>query len=735
MSTFKPKYAVDLSNDGVSLSRRDKTGAWKLIGKVALSSENFSAEVENLKAGHTAGFDGKWIVQVRVPNSEVFISDINLGGLKGDTVTSKVNTFLGRNTPYSADDLVYDLVRKPNDDISYVAAITKETMAEARDFISGYGFEAAYYTAQLDKSDFPGHPRFYDAQHPVSVPSPVAEKPAPKTDDIAVPPPPAAIIKPKAEIKAEKPQIKKATSDQKTDLSSFATIRSKTFVASGKSAIKADVPSLKAPPKPQSRISIEIPELDKITPVKKVAKVVAPVKMPQTATIQTDVRGIFKPRYILILVAAILLGLLYWFYNTLIDGKAEITQLQRISDTPPAIQAAPRALQPQSSTDNAPQMAAIPVTASSRGPARQAPTALNAPDPVNQPQNTTRLATVQNPQTPDTTTLGTVLAEQEALAKALKKNAQNNTSGQDPVVAALDIEPSPNAENTPLIPTKAGTPGPEGITLFLGQPEFIPPQRDQLKISPDPLKDILPKMRSKAFEQSIQPIAQPAPQPQTKPEPHVTETASQEPPTGTAQPQTPDLLALADPTLNSKQPRPRPPSIAQTANNLKNSLLARADPALAGSKPKRRPANLNVPVARIDPTDIEIAIKQAVAETARPRVRPRSLNNTVERAKATIQTASLIPPTAAGTSKAGSPSPVNIQKEATESSRFNKRQISLVGVSGSSSNRRALVRMPSGRYLTVKSGQKFNGWKVAAIGESTVRITKGNRNKVLRMPE
>ncbi len=722
MTTPETKYAVDLSNDGLSLWHRDESRAWKLLGKVALSSENFSDEIERLKTSHITNSDGIWIAQVRIPNSEVFVSDINLGGAKGDKATLEINTFLARNTPYSADDLVFDLAQKSGADIAYVAAITKETIAEAREFISGYGFEAAYYTTKLDKDAFPRNPRFYDAQRPVSAPSPVADQPAPepnpKPDGIVVPPPPAPITKPKAEVKAEKTSVTNAKPEEKADLGSFETVRSKHLAAPVKSALKVGAPPLKASPKPQPRISIEIPKFDKAATPKKAAKVIAPIKMPQSTTIQTDVSGIFKPRYILILLAFILLGLLYWFYNALIDGKEEITRLQRISDTPPVILTPPLALEPQASTDNAPQMATPPVVASSQELNLDIiPLVLSTPDPINTLGSTTQLATAQNPETSDGTTVETVLAE-EAVVAALDTNAETAT--------------------TLLVPTKAGTPGPEGITLFLGRPDFLPPQREQLKISQDPLKDILPKMRNKAFEEGIQSIAQPAAQPQiaeeiTEEEP-VTDQAEVEP-VGTEEVETLDLLALADPSLNNKQPKPRPSSIARIANDLKNSLLARADPALASSKPKRRPANLSVPVARIDPVDIEVAIRQVIAETARPRARPRSLSRTVKRAKENVQTASLTPAPASGTSRASSPSPVNIQKEATESSRFNKRQISLVGVSGTSSNRRALVRMPSGRYITVKSGQRFSGWKVAAIGKSTVRITKGNRNKVLRMPK
>ncbi|MBV1865468.1 MAG: type IV pilus biogenesis protein PilP, partial [Rhodobacteraceae bacterium] len=93
------------------------------------------------------------------------------------------------------------------------------------------------------------------------------------------------------------------------------------------------------------------------------------------------------------------------------------------------------------------------------------------------------------------------------------------------------------------------------------------------------------------------------------------------------------------------------------------------------------------------------------------------------------------PKSAFGTSKpSSSPTATTVAKAATEKGRFNKRQMSLVGVFGTSNARRALVRMPSGRYVKVKTGDRLSGWKVSAIGESSVRIIKGSKNQILRMP-
>lgn len=745
MTTPETKYAFDLSNDGVSLWHRDNGRTWKLLGKVALSAESFSEDIEKLKTGQPLNADGKLIAQIRIPNSEVFASDINLNGVKDDKIQQEVNAFLTRNTPYTADDLIFDLANEPDKDIAYVAAISKETINEARDFITGYGFIAAYYTTKLDKGDFPRRPRFHDTDNLVVIPSsppppkaaPAPPKPEPSKEFTLVPPKITPAVSKNAtdnavlpakdttSLQDKKPQTAKDT----TDLSRFETVRSKALKTADKPTSKT---TQTTPPPPRSqlqaprRISIEMPIPEKTAEPKKATRVIAPIKMPQSTAIHTNVRGLFSPRHILLLLALILLGLIYWFYSVLIDGKDEITLLQQIPDTPPIIIATPQSLVQKLSNDKIPYIGNNQITATSQGPIAKPAIKLTTPKPAILVEQTAPFTAPLNPNGQAAVTSETTTAEllQNPVATALVTKP-----------APVSIEPgTPIVEQTalaPLVPTKEGTPGAEGITLFLGQPDFTPPHREQMNISRDPLKGILPKMRSKEFEENnkSEAILEPATQITTESSSEI-DTAQLQATVPPAEDQaTPDILALADPALKNKLPKPRLASLSRQAEDLRNSLVVRADPTLASSKPKARPSNLNIPAS-----PIEIAIQQAVAETARPRARPRSLKNTIARAKASgadIQTAS----TGNSRSLTSNPSPVNIQKEATEKTRFNKKRISLVGVYGTASSRRALVRMPSGRYVKVKPGQKFAGWKVSAIGESSVRITKGSRNQVLRMPK
>ena len=61
-------------------------------------------------------------------------------------------------------------------------------------------------------------------------------------------------------------------------------------------------------------------------------------------------------------------------------------------------------------------------------------------------------------------------------------------------------------------------------------------------------------------------------------------------------------------------------------------------------------------------------------------------------------------------------------------------EVNLVGVFGTTGDRRALVRLPSGRYVRVRVGDRVDGGRVARITESELFYQKGNRTVSLRVP-
>jgi hypothetical protein len=76
-----------------------------------------------------------------------------------------------------------------------------------------------------------------------------------------------------------------------------------------------------------------------------------------------------------------------------------------------------------------------------------------------------------------------------------------------------------------------------------------------------------------------------------------------------------------------------------------------------------------------------------------------------------------------------------VARLATTKNALRLKRTSLIGVYGSPSKRRALVRLANGRYVKVKVGQRVDGGKVAAIGAHELRYVKGGRTIVLKMPK
>jgi len=61
-------------------------------------------------------------------------------------------------------------------------------------------------------------------------------------------------------------------------------------------------------------------------------------------------------------------------------------------------------------------------------------------------------------------------------------------------------------------------------------------------------------------------------------------------------------------------------------------------------------------------------------------------------------------------------------------------KVNLIGVYGSSDNRRALVRLTNGRYVKVQVGDSVDRGTVIAIGEDALQYVRGGRTITLALP-
>jgi len=130
-------------------------------------------------------------------------------------------------------------------------------------------------------------------------------------------------------------------------------------------------------------------------------------------------------------------------------------------------------------------------------------------------------------------------------------------------------------------------------------------------------------------------------------------------------------------------------------------------------------------------TDAAPAAAPAATYTPSPAPKPTVMNapKTQERAAAIDELDE--PEPTAPTSRGATPA--TVAKQATEKNALNLGKVNLIGLFGSKSNRRALVRMSNGSFVRVKVGDRLDGGQVTAIGDGQLSYQKGGRNTTLKL--
>ena len=194
------------------------------------------------------------------------------------------------------------------------------------------------------------------------------------------------------------------------------------------------------------------------------------------------------------------------------------------------------------------------------------------------------------------------------------------------------------------------------------------------------------------------------------------------------------------------RPTTRPPSVqdvalaARAAEERQAEALAAAESASAAVT-EGREALIDLDGSNGALIQLAGASDLAISRSNVPRLRPADIEDLVARAQranegssgATITTASA--PAPQSSSAPSIPSNASVSRAATMNNAISLRNINLIGVSGSESSRRALVRLASGRFVTVTIGDRLDGGRVAAIGAGSLQYVKNGRNITLDVPQ
>ena len=256
-----------------------------------------------------------------------------------------------------------------------------------------------------------------------------------------------------------------------------------------------------------------------------------------------------------------------------------------------------------------------------------------------------------------------------------------------------------------VTPTPDGTRNPDGILVIAGRPTIEPPRR------PGAAEETAPSSPPGTQERlaGFRPLARPD---------TLSETAQRTRLGGRTLEELASLRPLVRPDAVEERAAALLAERAEEARREEEDLAvkARAEAAAAGR-------------AGASP----LAVKASLIPRARPAGLPRPSPNADQddgqdegRSGPALQRAQRLQP--------DNPTPVSVARQATVENGIRLGRVNLLGVFGTPNDRRALVRMPSGRVLNLKIGDRLDGGRVAAIGDGELRYTKGGRNITLRMP-
>ena len=143
---------------------------------------------------------------------------------------------------------------------------------------------------------------------------------------------------------------------------------------------------------------------------------------------------------------------------------------------------------------------------------------------------------------------------------------------------------------------------------------------------------------------------------------------------------------------------------------------------LAAVRPMARPASLPSPMRPRTLPD-----GKSLARSLRPESRPRA-----------IELAALLPaPVVAKPSEIQAPTAISrktVTRSATRKNVVNLRNINIIGITGTTRLRNALVRLPNGQVVKVRIGDRLDGGRVTDISSKTLTYAKSGRSITLNMP-
>ncbi|WP_171098492.1 hypothetical protein [Ruegeria sp. HKCCD7255] len=672
---MKPAFALTFSETGISLHHQSD-GDWYCIGSVPLESADLNAEVRALRDRGFA-IENHLACTLLLPQQQIRFLTVDTGELTDEEARQKVRETLETATPYALEELAYSTIA--DGDEVQVAAVTRKTLDEAKTFATGHGFIPQSFGVNATNEDSPTGQIFeFDL-----------EQAAPETLDEATEEP---------EEPAHHPDLVATAQRVLGQVSGTATAWAAQFdlkrhglpvavasvalgVALGAwSLVRTDSADVDPPSIPPQIATPGTADFEAGPSAENVALAPQASEAPATPVSPIEPSRLEPPELAL--------------------SEPEVADEPVPTQSPPDLETADAVTEEAQSGTTTGTPALSATDAAILEALQTPPETVQQVAPADAPQAPILEFTGALPVAPSPLIEPVIEPETEFYYSSVAQPVMSFDAVALPALDSLETDkpfdqaelPSQQGQRFVLderglvTPSAEGTLNPGGVMVFAGPPQKVPP-RPPVRFEAEPEAPEADQ-RLASYRPRVRPVDLP-------------ERFERQQYGGRLR----DELAALRPKVRPAglQPPPPPPTVDETPE-----LVA----TISVPRPKSRPSNIAIQVAQ------------------RPAASGASLGSTANVNNDTDEAGSVAPRSV--TPKI--PTTASVARQATIDNAINLRQLNLIGVYGTPSNRRALVRLPSGRYKKLKVGDRLDGGNVVAIGESELRYQKRGRNLTLKIP-
>ncbi|NJM83945.1 MAG: translation initiation factor 2, partial [Tabrizicola sp.] len=154
---MKPTFALDLTEDSIGLLHRTPEG-WLPIGEVAFAAPDMAEALSHMRQAALDLSPEGFSTKVVIPNSQVLYTEIEAPGPRRGERRKQIIAALEELTPYKGDELVFDW--SGSGSRVKVAAVAKETLAEAEAFAVEHQMNVVSFVAAPDPGVYDKEPWF-----------------------------------------------------------------------------------------------------------------------------------------------------------------------------------------------------------------------------------------------------------------------------------------------------------------------------------------------------------------------------------------------------------------------------------------------------------------------------------------------------------------------------------------------------------------------------------------------